>query len=565
MLDLVVFISGALVMVLEMVGARVLAPHLGTSVVVWTSLIGVLLACLAAGAWFGGRLADRTLSPRTLAGILAGAGVGTGATALLHHGVGGFIAASIDSAHLAAVAATVILFAVPGTLCGMVAPYVIRLRLADLATSGSMVGRLYALSTAGSIIGTFLGGFVLVSWFPSTQILFGTAAGFMALSVLVAPKRPAVRTALLVALLGAGWATASYADYMAAQGGPRMVETPYNHIRIMEGTSATGRPMKLLATDPGRYQSAMYADAPDELALPYTRFYGLGLALAPHTQRVLMLGGGGLSVARWLLALADGRGSATGAPHNSSGATTHPANLADVLPADTLRSVTHGLALDVVEIDPGMTRVAREHFATPADPRMYVIHEDARRFLNRNTLQYDLVLVDVFGSHYAVPFHAGTVEAAHAMRRAVDDDGLLLMNVISAGDGPEGRILYAIRGALAEAFAEVHVFAVHNTEDTQRLQNFMLLALPRPRPDLAPLFENGTPPAVAGTSMGDGIGAGTGTGTDHAKHSPDVAAMRAAAEQWLRNRWTHPLPNDVPPLRDDFAPVERYALALLRK
>ena len=185
MLECIVFCSGALVMILEMVGARVMAPHLGTSVIVWTSLIGVVLACLACGAWIGGRLADKTLSRATLAKILAGAGLGCGLTALGHSLVGETVTGTLPNIYLAAVVAAICLFALPATLFGMVSPYVIRLRLADLATSGATVGRLYALSTAGSILGTFLGGFVLVSWLPSTQILLSVGTSMLLLSLLV--------------------------------------------------------------------------------------------------------------------------------------------------------------------------------------------------------------------------------------------------------------------------------------------------------------------------------------------------------------------------------------------
>ena len=88
MLELTVFLSGALVMVLEMVGGRVLAPHVGTSAIVWTSLIGVVLACLALGAWAGGRFADKTLSRRGLGQALAGAGLGCALTAFCHTALG---------------------------------------------------------------------------------------------------------------------------------------------------------------------------------------------------------------------------------------------------------------------------------------------------------------------------------------------------------------------------------------------------------------------------------------------------------------------------------------------
>lgn len=113
MLELTVFLSGALVMVLEMVGARVLAPHVGTSAVVWTSLIGVVLACLAVGAWAGGRLADKNLSRRGLAFALAGAGIGSGLTAFCHEVIGQWVTAAVGNLYAAAVLAAVCIFALP--------------------------------------------------------------------------------------------------------------------------------------------------------------------------------------------------------------------------------------------------------------------------------------------------------------------------------------------------------------------------------------------------------------------------------------------------------------------
>ena len=173
MLELTVFLSGALVMVLEMVGGRVLAPHVGTSAVVWTSLIGVVLACLALGAWAGGRFADKKLSRRGLGQALAGAGLGCALTAFCHTALGAGATRAVGNLYLAAVAAALGIFALPAFFFGMITPYVIRLRIADVDTAGATVGWLYALSTAGSILGTFLGGFVLI-W-PSACCCFPSA------------------------------------------------------------------------------------------------------------------------------------------------------------------------------------------------------------------------------------------------------------------------------------------------------------------------------------------------------------------------------------------------------
>jgi spermidine synthase len=503
MYEFVIFTSGAMVMVLEMAGARLMAPHVGTSAIVWTSLIGVMLAFLAFGAWLGGRLADARLSARTPALILAGAGFGTALTALIHPLFGAALMEACPNVHLGAVLGAVLYFALPASLFGMVPPYIVRLRLADLASSGATVGRLYAFSTAGSIAGTFLGGFVLISYFSCTQILFGTAAAGGLLSLLVVAKNNLPALCLFLGAAAASAGSASYDAWKARQGALPVLETPYNTIRVFEGLAENQRRVRLIQTDPGKIQSGMYVDDPVALYAEYTRYYALGTALCPEARRVLMLGGGGYSVPKWLLA---GRGGLRGGE----------------------------LALDVVELDPGMTRLAREYFHLPDDPRMRVLHEDARRFLNKNAETYDLIFVDVFNSYYSVPFQMTTLEAARAMRRALAPGGMLLMNVISAFSGENGVLFRAIHAAMASAFPEVHTFAVHNPEAPHMVQNLMILALPEKRPDLAAAFA-GSAPHLSGR----------------------VLSM-------LRARVALPVEKDVPAPTDDFAPVERYSQALLK-
>ena len=509
MLELTVFLSGALVMVLEMVGSRILAPHVGTSAVVWTSLIGVILACLALGAWAGGRWADRKTSPQGLALALLGAGLGTALTALLHGLIAGIAVTQLGNLYLAAVAAALGLFALPAFFFGMITPYAIRLRLAGLDSAGATVGRLYALSTAGSILGTFLGGFALISFFGSSAILWGTALLMLCLAWLNDPglgRRllPVFLLCLTLAALDAGFTV-----WQEGHSGAHLVESPYNSIRIQDGLDmgeGSPRPVRLMATNPGYQQSGMLIDAPADLYIPYTRWYALGPRLVPEAKKVLMLGGGGYSVPKWLLA---GKSR---------------------LDADSL-------LLTVVELDPAMTYCARKWFALPDDPRLTIRHEDARAFLNRQQDQFDLLFVDVFNSHYSVPFQMGTVEAARALRRAIAPTGAVVMNVISAITGPDGRLFRSIYGALQTAFPEVRVYPVNAPDDPGQVQNLMLVALP----------EAGRPEIPAASPAASGA----------VPDANEVAAM-------LTGRYQDKIPRDVPPLTDNFAPVERYALMLLR-
>ena len=425
MLEIIAFCCGALVMVLEMVGARVLAPHVGTSAVVWTSLIGVVLACLSVGAWLGGRLADRHLSRRGLAFILTGASLGSALAAGTHRLVGEALSVAITDIHLAAVACALGILALPALCCGMISPYIIRLRIRDVATSGATVGRLYALSTAGSIVGTFLGGFVLISFFASGTILWGVALGLLLLSLPAEPSRPWGRLGLVLLLL----LLAVWDRQFRRTEGPLMVESPYNCMLIHESRDR-GRPVRILSTDPDYSQSGMYLDDPDELYFDYTRFYALAVLARPQARDILMLGGGGGSVPKWLLSGKSGLDAAD-------------------------------LRLTVVELDPGMSAVARRWFFLPGDdPRLRLIHAGLQRH-----------------------------------------------------------------------FARVEVFCVTDPGHPGQLQNLMVLA-----------FSD----AATAAALRDGPG-----------HSPEMAAMLAC-------RYRPSLPV-TEPLRDDFAPVERFALSLLRR
>ena len=158
-------------------------------------------------------------------------------------------------------------------------------------------------------------------------------------------------------------------------------------------------------------------------------------------------------------------------------------------------------------------------------------HEDARAFLNSQDAAFDLVFVDVFNSHYSVPFQMGTVEAAQALRRSVAPGGALLMNVISAVEGPDGRLFRGIWRALAGAFAEVRVYCVGRPAHPEHVQNLMLVAFPEARAE-----------APAG----------------------QVPAGGAEEERMEAHRYSRPIPPGAP-LRDDYAPVERFTLMLARQ
>src|SRR5687767_5284342 len=188
-LEFAVFVCGALVMIYEIVGSRIVSPFIGASTYVWTSLIGVILASLSIGYWLGGRVADKRPDVKILAlAIFVAAGL-VSVTILIKDIVLTGVAAMPVGLQIKSVLASLLLFAPASVAFGFVTPYAVKLRMSSLAESGATVGRLYALSTVGSIAGTFCAGFFLIPFVGSVRTLYLIAGILVVISLLLAPLK----------------------------------------------------------------------------------------------------------------------------------------------------------------------------------------------------------------------------------------------------------------------------------------------------------------------------------------------------------------------------------------
>ena len=479
-LELIVFLCGAAVMALEMTGSRMLAPYLGTSVFIWTSLIGIILASLSLGYWWGGKLSDRDPNTRSFGRVIFIAGLSIGVMAVLQEAILTYIQTLRFDVRTGAVLASIVLFAVPAVLLGMVSPYAVRLKITAVGNSGSTVGNLYALSTLGSIVGTFLAGFFLIAWFPTHVILYVLSLVIVATSFLADP-RFFLRRTVWVLFLGLGTAGTSYAA--AALRGPDFIEanTLYNRVWIYDSVDPkNGRAIKVMNTNSSR-SSAMYLEN-DDLVFTYNRYLRLARHFKPSPKHALVIGGAGYSY-----------------------------------PRDFLKTFPKA-KLDVVEIDPGLTEIARRHFRLQDDPRLRIFHEDGRIFLNHTTEKYDIIVGDAFHSVHSIPFHLTTLENARALYDRLEEDGVVLMNIISAIEGKKGRFLRAEYRTFKEVFPQVYVFATE-LESSRDTQNIILVAL---KSKDAPAWESA---------------------------DPELAG-------YLENLWKEKIRADEPVLTDDFAPTD---------
>ena len=167
--NVVVFIASFCTLVIELVAGRIMAPYVGVSLYTWTSIIGVVLAGISIGAYLGGRIADRYPHSSTLGWLLFLSGLGAFSISPLTNLVGG---AQFHTALMTRILLiTTIIFFLPSCLLGMISPVVVKLTLNNLEKTGNVVGKIYAFSTLGSILGTFATGFYLISWMGTRSIL----------------------------------------------------------------------------------------------------------------------------------------------------------------------------------------------------------------------------------------------------------------------------------------------------------------------------------------------------------------------------------------------------------
>jgi spermidine synthase len=485
LLETVVFVSGALVMIYEIIGSRILAPFIGTSTYIWTSLIGVILGSLSLGYWFGGKTADRNPKLRVLSVVMFFGGAILSTTILVQNIVLSIIGSSTVRLEIKAIIAALILFAPASVLFGFVTPYAVRLKMQTVENAGKTVGRLYALSTVGSIFGTFLAGFFLLPFVGSIRTMYLLAGLMFGLSLLLAPFKPNVQSIFLILLFPISISVNELFAYsLIVTNKMHDFDTQYNRVQIYDSTeNLTGKPIRVLLTDPNSTQSAMYLES-DDLALNYAKYYHLMRHFNPKFQKTLIIGGAAYS-----------------------------------FPKEYLRSYPDK-KIDVVEIDPQMTEAARKYFNLQDNSNLQIFHEDGRVFLNQNTTKYDVILVDAFTSIYSVPFQLTTVEAVREIEKSLNENGVIIVNLISAFEGEGAKFLQSEAKTYQEIFPNVVVFKAKAGKPENIPQNAILVAT---------------------------------KANDLKFESTDELISTL-----LKNRYEKPLDKELPILTDDLAPVEYY-------
>ncbi len=425
-----VFGSSAAVLVVELVALRLLAPYLGLTLETSTLVIGLALSAIALGSWGGGRAADRVPPRRTLGPLLGVSGVVVALTPLLVRG------GAESGAGTLVVPAAIVTIVVPGALLSAITPMVTKLQLTSLEETGTVVGRLSGIATAGSIAGTVVTGFFLISLVPVSAILVALGVTLVLCGVLVDWRVRGWRTvAAPVALVLLGGLGAA-----AAPGGCD-VETTYHCAVVQEDPEREGGLVLVLD---GVRHSYVDPDDPTHLDFAYVRAAAAAIdSVRPPGEplEAYHLGGGGLTLPRWLEA-------------------TRPGS----------RSL-------VSEIDAGVVDLDVERLGLETGPDLEVRVEDGRLGLERlDDAAYDVVVGDAFGG-LSVPWHLTTLEAVREVRRVLVDDGAYVQNLIDRGPLAFARAELATLDAVFEHVALLAPPATLAREDGG---NLVVVASPAP-------------------------------------------------------------------------------------
>jgi spermidine synthase len=414
-LSAVVFGAGTGTLAVEIAASRLLAPYYGSSTIVWANLIGLVLLALALGYWLGGKLADRRPDGRLLGRIVLAAGAYVAMLPFVTRPFLDLAARGLDDLSAGAVVgsffATLLLFAPPVFALGIVSPFAIRLALETVGSAGEVAGRLYALSTAGSLLGAFLPALVTIPLVGTQRTLIGSAV------VLAAASAPLLGGRGLVAAAAAG----------------ALLAVPPGLVRHGEG----GR---VLYEHESRYQFIQVVERGGVRRL----YLNEGIAIHSEYRPDTVLTGGEWDAFLAVPALLD-REPRTLAMLGNAGGTT----------ARAYGRYFPYVAIDGVEIDPAVSEAARRYLGLGDNPRLRVVDADARPFLRRTDKRYDLIFVDAYHQPY-VPFYLATKEFFELVRSRLAPGGIVALNV-AAVPGDHG-LADGIAGTLASVFPDVRIW-----------------------------------------------------------------------------------------------------------
>src|SRR3989344_2121882 len=443
-LQSIVFVTGAAILVIEITATRILSPFYGNTIYTVSSVISVILAALSVGYWKGGIRADAKPTFQEFYNVIFKGGISLFVLYVLSLTILP-IASGLFSIRTGPLIWSMVLFFMPGYLLGMLSPFAIKLghEFRPHMGLGTMSGNIFFWSTAGSILGSLLAGFVLIPSIGISAILYGTTTlivllgGCGLVSTTTGARR---RDAIFFLLLLLIAITATFIIARNADLDPRiryMKDGVYEKLTVLDSIYA-GRPARFFLQDRSG-SGAIFLDGKD-LNFDYTKYYALYRFTNPELARALVIGGG----------------------------------------IYTIPKAIHGeranAQIDVVEIEPELESIAKEYFDLTETTSIRTHTMDGRRFLRESKDRYDLIFSDVYFSLYSIPTHFTTREFFQNAKEHLAPKGIFMANIIGSGATSDESLLFSELRTMKDVFPYVYVFAAESPASTQ-VQNFIVVGM----------------------------------------------------------------------------------------
>ena len=442
-LEITVFLSGALTMMLELIAARILSPYVGSSNLIWTTIIGIMLICMSLGYWFGGKIADKNKENdiRILSNFLLISAIATSFIPILEVEFIDSLSSISNNLVLVAIICATVTFGAPSFMLATVSPIAVKIKNNSLDNIGSTSGKISSLSTIGSIFGTFFAGFVLIPNLGVRNIILGCSILLWVLSVFLFheknKKNWIVMVVVLVIIIGLNF----LGRFIFNTQNPdiiRDIDSEYSRIWVKE-VNGSEISYKTLQVDTG-LESYMNQET-GEMGGQYLYFYDLFEYYDKDAKDTLMIGGA---------------------------AYTYPMHY--------LRKY-EDKTIDVVEIDDTMTRIAEEEFGLDKDnPNLGLITQDGRSYLNYTDKKYDAIFIDAFKGLNA-PFELTTYEALKKSYDILNENGTVITNIISSIDGDGSDFIKYEYNTYKAVFDDVRVYQVNTDYAYTDNQNLIIVGI----------------------------------------------------------------------------------------
>ena len=394
---LLLFITNAVAMLLELVAARILSPLYGSSNTIWTIIITVMLLANAVGNLLGGKLSDKYKISSLKSVLLFLSGAFTLLIAIINGQVMNNIIDFKDKSTIGFSISEIVLFLLPCVTIGAFSPIINKVELTEKETVGKKSGHIYTVITVGSLFGTVFGGLVLIPHFGCAAILYGTAIMLLAYALIYAfSERSKFSFGYGFALILSVILTVQPA--MGGNSNMIILDTNENYVRIYDAEK-DGEPVRMFSVG-GGFSSVSYIapEKQNELIFTYTQAYNRALDAFPEAKDFLMMGGAGYSYPRYLISHYDDK------------------------------------TIDVVEIDGGVTEAAKKYFFLQdfidqyGTDRLGLYTDDARQYLQKTEKKYDIIMNDCFTGHSPVRGLA-TAEAVMDIKAHLTENGIYATNI----------------------------------------------------------------------------------------------------------------------------------------